>query len=80
MPLLRGFARGAAPGTVQANENSIDYACTRDESCYWEVCQEPPTNDPRLRQCYTPYVECSTEGYTCGYSCVSCEPLTSSGC
>jgi hypothetical protein len=63
----------AHKGTVHANASdfaagcTIDYACTRDVSCYWELCQEQPTNSPIYRQCYTPYVECSTEGYTCDY-------------
>lgn len=51
-------------GTVHAN-------ATGEWDC-------PPTNDPRLRQCYTPYVECSTQGYTCAFSCVYCQfPITS---
>lgn len=60
-------------GTVRANASdfaggcTIDYVCTRDESCYWELCQEQPTNDPRQKLCYTPYLECSTRGWTCDY-------------
>lgn len=72
-------------GTVRANAtNDIDagctiyVACTRDDSCYVEQCWEQPTNSPIYRQCYTPYVECSTEGYTCAFSCVYCQfPITS---
>jgi hypothetical protein len=61
-------ARDGEEGTVHANSvASIDYACTRDESCYWELCQEQPTNDPRQKLCYTPYLECNTRGWTCDY-------------
>lgn len=66
--------RDGDKGTVHANAtNDIDagctiyVACTRDESCYYELCQEQPTNDPRQRQCVTPYVECATDGWTCVY-------------
>ena len=45
-------------GTVHANAtNNIDdgctiyVACTRDESCYWELCAPVPSEDPRVRQC-----------------------------
>lgn len=62
-------------GTVHANATefepgcTFDEVCTRNVSCHAELCWEQPTNDPRYRQCYTPYVECSTEGYTCNWQC-----------
>ena len=61
-------ARAGGGGTVHANsEASIDFACTREESCYWELCQGEHTMDPMQRQCVTPYVECATDGWTCLY-------------
>jgi hypothetical protein len=38
-------------GTVHANETDA-YDCGR-------------TNDPRLRECVTPYFDCATNGWTC---------------
>jgi hypothetical protein len=49
-------------GTVRANATE-PYWCTIDP----ELCQPQHTNDPQQRQCVTPYVECSTEGWTCVY-------------
>lgn len=67
--------REGAHGTVHGHVSlpngcaTIDIACTRDDSCYWETCAPQPTNDPRLRQCVTPYVECDTVGWTCNFAC-----------
>ena len=60
-------------GTIQANQMTVD--CTRaGASCYETQCgTDQPTNSPLYRQCYTPYVECNTVGYTCSFSCVYCE-------
>jgi hypothetical protein len=41
----------AEKGTVRANWTDL-YDCQR-------------TNDPRLRECVTPYFECGTNGWTC---------------
>ena len=73
-----GLSRDGENGTVQGNQMTAN--CTSGASCYEAQCgTEQPTSSPIYRQCYTPYVECSTQGYTCGFSCVSCElPLTSS--
>ena len=63
----------AETGTVHAHATegidgcTIDVACTRVGSCPVELCWEQETNDPRQRLCVTPYVECSTEGWTCDY-------------
>lgn len=51
-------AAGAEKGTVHAHDT---------ESVPVELCWPQETNDPRLRQCVTPYVECSTDGWTCVY-------------
>lgn len=63
----------AQKGTVHAHVTdfnvgcSIDGPCTRGNSCYAEECREQRTNSPIYRECYTPYVECGTEGWTCNY-------------
>ena len=46
----------------------------QDSEESWDWCR---TDDPRLRECYTPYVECATDGYTCtrGYCCPSGFPV-----
>ncbi|HEU0302083.1 MAG TPA: hypothetical protein VFR37_21690 [Longimicrobium sp.] len=54
--------RDGQRGTVRAHATE-PYWCTIDP----ELCGEPYTNDPMQRQCVTPYVECSTEGWTCVY-------------
>lgn len=69
-------------GTVHANATdamggcTFDVPCTREATCLYELCYEPPTNSPIYRQCYTPYVECSTEGYTCDFRCGVSDPIT----
>lgn len=61
------------PGTVHGHATegvdgcTIYVECTRVGSCPVELCWEQPTNSPRERRCVTPYVECSTEGWTCDY-------------
>jgi hypothetical protein len=40
-------------GTVHGNETAGFPGCTQ------------PTNDPRLRECVTPYIDCATDGWTC---------------
>lgn len=52
-------ARDVHKGTVHAN----------DTDGYGEACWEQPTNDQRLRQCYTPYFECDTVRWTCDFRC-----------
>ena len=54
--------RDGDKGTVHANWT--------DE---WD-CQR--TNDPRLRECVTPYVECSTQGWTCDWCGGPISPTT----
>ena len=36
----------------------------------WDYCE---TNDPRLRMCYTPYLECDTVRWTCNTYCYLCD-------
>ena len=63
----------AETGTVHAHATegidgcTIYVACTQVGSCPVELCWPQETNDPRQRRCVTPYVECSTEGWTCDY-------------
>lgn len=66
-------ARDGEKGTVHAHATeayegcTIDVACTRVGSCPVELCWGQETDDPRQRLCVTPYVECSTHGWTCDY-------------
>jgi hypothetical protein len=58
---VHGFATEPVDGCT------IDVACTRVGSCPVEACWGQETNDPRQRLCVTPWVECSTQGWTCDY-------------
>jgi hypothetical protein len=61
--------RDVQKGTVRGNASDVYSPCT-------EYPCEQETNDPRLRLCHTPYLECATVGWTCDYRCGTSDPIT----